>query len=174
MRSMVRLYNSAAFCALASAVALVASPANAGTQSVTIIKSIHDTSRPLRDMIRDYNKQHAKDIHVGHYVVPLLPGPATMKVPGAPDGIKGPGFIPGKVATTDILNFDGLNDSNSDCGCAPPDTNGAVGATQYVQWVNSAFAIYNKSTGALISGPTAGNALWQGFAGRCQSNNNGD
>jgi len=39
---------------------------------------------------------------------------------------------------------------------APPDTNGTVGATQYVQWVNSSFAIFNKSSGALIAGPTAG------------------
>jgi hypothetical protein len=57
---------------------------------------------------------------------------------------------------------------------APPDTNGAVGATQYVQWVNSSFAIFNKSTGALISGPTAGNAIWAGFGGGCQTNNDGD
>src|SRR6266853_472080 len=40
---------------------------------------------------------------------------------------------------------------------APPDTNGTVGATQYVQWVNTSFAIFNKSNGALIAGPTAGN-----------------
>ncbi len=57
---------------------------------------------------------------------------------------------------------------------APPDTNGAVGLTQYVQWVNSSFAIFNKSTGALISGPTPGNTLWSGFGGGCQTNNDGD
>ena len=57
---------------------------------------------------------------------------------------------------------------------APPDTNGAVGATQYVQWVNSSFAIFNKTTGALVAGPTAGNTLWSGFGGGCQTNNDGD
>jgi hypothetical protein len=56
----------------------------------------------------------------------------------------------------------------------PPDTNGAVGATQYVQWVNLSFAIFDKTTGALVAGPTAGNTLWSGFGGGCQSNNDGD
>src|SRR5579864_8069406 len=51
---------------------------------------------------------------------------------------------------------------------APPDTEGTVGATQYVQWVNTSFAIFNKTTGALIAGPTAGNTLWSGFGGGCQ------
>jgi hypothetical protein len=57
---------------------------------------------------------------------------------------------------------------------APPDTNGTVGSTQYVQWVNTSFAIFNKSNGALIAGPTAGNTLWSGFGGGCQTNNDGD
>ena len=57
---------------------------------------------------------------------------------------------------------------------APPDTNGTVGATQYVQWVNTSFAIFNKSNGALMAGPTAGNTLWSGFGGGCQTNNDGD
>ncbi len=29
----------------------------------------------------------------------------------------------------------------------PPDTNGAAGATQFVQWVNASFAVFNKSDG---------------------------
>jgi hypothetical protein len=58
---------------------------------------------------------------------------------------------------------------------APPDTNGAVGATQYVQWVNESFAVFNKSTGAIAAGfPKAGNTLWSGFGGGCQTNNDGD
>jgi hypothetical protein len=57
---------------------------------------------------------------------------------------------------------------------APPDTNGAVGATQYVQWVNTDFAIFSKSNGGLVAGPTAGNVLWSGFGGGCEANNDGD
>jgi hypothetical protein len=44
-----------------------------------------------------------------------------------------------------------------------------------VQWVNTAFAVYDKSTGALAAGfPKAGNTLWTGFGGGCEANNDGD
>src|SRR5579863_7517866 len=39
-----------------------------------------------------------------------------------------------EVGTTSLLNFDGISHTNSFCGCAPPDTEGVVGATQYVQY----------------------------------------
>ena len=57
---------------------------------------------------------------------------------------------------------------------APPDTNGAVGATQYVQWVNESFAVFDKSTGAIVYGPAGGNTLWSTFGGGCETNNDGD
>jgi hypothetical protein len=58
---------------------------------------------------------------------------------------------------------------------APPDTNGAVGATQYVQWVNTYFAVFDKTTHAIASGfPKPGNAIWAGFGGGCETNNDGD
>src|SRR5579859_6364873 len=80
------------------------------------------------------------------------------------------------VATASLLNFAGVG--NGDYGfapnAAPPDTNGAVGATQYVQWVNESFAVFSKSSGALIHGPVAGNTLWSGFGGGCETNNDGD
>jgi hypothetical protein len=56
---------------------------------------------------------------------------------------------------------------------APPDTNGAVGPNNYVQIVNSAFAVFNKS-GTVVYGPAATNTLWSGFGGGCQANNDGD
>src|SRR5882724_5449671 len=56
----------------------------------------------------------------------------------------------------------------------PPDTNGRVGATQYVQWNNSSFAVFNKTTGALLYGPAAGNTLFQSLGGACASHNDGD
>ena len=39
------------------------------------------------------------------------------------------------------------------CNCAPPDTNGEVGATQYVQMVNEGIQVFNKTTGASVLGP---------------------
>jgi hypothetical protein len=59
-------------------------------------------------------------------------------------------------------------------GYAPPDTNGAAGLTQFVQWVNVQYAVYNKTTGQRVLGPAAGNTFWKGFGGPCESNNDGD
>ncbi|HLK33626.1 MAG TPA: hypothetical protein VKT29_11090 [Terriglobales bacterium] len=73
---------------------------------------------------------------------------------------------------TQLLNFDGIADGNS--GWVVPDANGAPGATQYVQFVNDRYAVYDKSTGALIAGPTTGKALWKNLGGPCAANNNGD
>jgi hypothetical protein len=55
----------------------------------------------------------------------------------------------------------------------PPDTNGRVGATQYVQWNNASFAIWDKS-GKLLYGPVAGNTLFQPLGGACATHNDGD
>jgi hypothetical protein len=57
---------------------------------------------------------------------------------------------------------------------SPPDTNGVVGETQYVQWVNTSFAVFDKATGALVYGPADGNTLWSGFGGPCETSNDGD
>lgn len=57
---------------------------------------------------------------------------------------------------------------------APPDTNGAVGATQYVQIVNSGFAVFDKATKNVVYGPMPTNALWKGFGGLCEADNDGD
>ena len=81
------------------------------------------------------------------------------------------------VGTTNGLNFAGIG--NGDYGFsvqyAPPDTVGAVGATQYVQWVNTYFAVFNKSNGQIAAGfPKPGNSIWAGFGGGCETNNDGD
>ena len=76
------------------------------------------------------------------------------------------------------LNFEGLGNGfpNFSVNSAPPDTNGAVGATQYVQWVNESFAVFDKATGNRLEGPVAGNQLFQalGSTHPCAVNNDGD
>jgi len=56
----------------------------------------------------------------------------------------------------------------------PPDTNGRVGAKQYVQWNNTSFAVFDKTTGELLFGPVAGNTLFQSLGGDCATHNDGD
>lgn len=67
----------------------------------------------------------------------------------APTGISAPAPVPAS-------NFDGLNYSEDcsgvRCGAGhPPDTNGDVGPTYYIQVINTAIGIFNKSSGALVS-----------------------
>jgi hypothetical protein len=133
----------------------------------------HDVSPALRDIP---SKPLLPTIHGDKplRLLPSGPGGASPQAPGALQTIIGP-----LVSTTAGLNFNGVGDTSNTpsnpCNCAPPDTNGAVGATQYVQWVNTAFAVYNKSTGALAADfPKAGNVLWSGFGGACEANNDGD
>jgi hypothetical protein len=47
--------------------------------------------------------------------------------------------------------------------------NGAAGATQFVQFVNESFAIFDKSTGSVISGPADGHTLWQSLGAPCST-----
>ncbi len=58
-------------------------------------------------------------------------------------------------------------------GYAPPDTEGAVGPDHYVQVVNVAFRVFDKS-GTPVDSQHLTNSLWSGFGGPCASNNDGD
>ncbi len=84
------------------------------------------------------------------------------------------------AATVAGIGFDGLGKGFTGpqgaftVQSAPPDTSIAVGTTQVVEWVNSSFAIFNKSTGAAVYGPAAGNTLFAGFGGACETSNDGD
>jgi hypothetical protein len=72
------------------------------------------------------------------------------------------------------LNFDGIGYPGVNCNCAPPDPNGEVGSTQYVQIANEGFQVFNKSTGASVFGPVGISTLWTGFGGVCENNGSGD
>jgi hypothetical protein len=79
-----------------------------------------------------------------------------------------------------IANFDGIClpfgppcSQASSCSCLPPDTNGEVGATQFVEMVNSDFAVYSK-TGQVLRAATPIDALWSGTNSECAVHNDGD
>ena len=83
------------------------------------------------------------------------------------------------AAPTAGLDFEGIGQGFTgpsgtfNVNSAPPDPNGAVGPSNYVQVVNEDFAIFNKA-GSAVYGPVPTNTLWSGFGGGCQSNNDGD
>jgi hypothetical protein len=105
---------------------------------------------------------------------PQRPKPPTDKLTGGfVQTLLGP-VVSAPPATG--LSFDGVG-----VGLAgfvpssnPPDTNGRVGAKQYVQWNNTSFAVFDKTTGELLLAPVAGNTLFQSLGGHCATHNDGD
>jgi hypothetical protein len=136
----------------------------------------HDVSPPLRDLQppltppgpprqRPLPKPHPSgpSTSAPSQVDPVLqtsPSPSVAVALGSSfDGL-GDGFVGPQGAYT--INF------------APPDPNGAVGTTQFVEWVNSSFAVFDKATGTPLYGPVAASTLWTGFGGPCETRDDGD
>jgi hypothetical protein len=140
---------------------------------VTVAKSAkNNTSQALRKMATPLSSS-AK-----HKTIPVLPLPkqvtstqrATSKVRGAPVQSRlGAGKMPSPG-----LNFEGIDFPGVNCNCAPPDTNGAVGLTQFVQIVNEGVEVFDKSTGGSVLGPIGIESVWSGFGGVCENNGEGD
>jgi hypothetical protein len=127
----------------------------------TVIPALHsDLSRPLREQ-------------------PLIWPPMEMeheanlnpKIPhqhqDGPDQVIQSSFwqrminnpaIPGPV-----LQWAGIPYPGVGCNCAPPDTDGEVGKTQYVQMVNEGLQVFDKVTGTSVFGPVAIASIWSGF-----------
>jgi hypothetical protein len=144
--------------------------------SVRVIHELkHDVSATLAELER---MTPAQPHRFSPRLLKILPTVPASNAPeyAVPDVALQQVALP-PVAANLGLNFDGLGQGQYgfNVDFSPPDTNGAVGATQYVQWVNAQFAVFDKVTGgAPVAGPTDGNALWAGFGGGCETNNDGD
>lgn len=150
-------------------------PASAQIQS-TLTDVHHDVSRPLRDLAKTAPEQVAVEREAEP--ARFIPLPAGLKPAADPDPVlqRTTAAAPTLPGPTPGLNFEGMGTGLPGfvIAGAPPDTNGAVGLTQYVQWVNLSLAVFDKTTGNLVLGPVAGRSLWQGFGGNCETNNDGD
>ena len=127
----------------------------------------HDRSRPLREMPPLPPGSTRDDFRVRQ---PEEPGP------GSPDSALQSLAVAAMGAAV-VSGFDGVGEGAPfafNVTSAPPDTVGEAGRTQYVQWVNTSFAVFDKASGAKLYGPAAGNTLWSGFGGDCASRNDGD
>src|SRR6267378_6001586 len=80
------------------------------------------------------------------------------------------------VSTTPGLDLLGVGNGfpNYVVPDAPTDVNLAVGDTQVVQWVNVSYAVFDKTSGAVIAGPISGSQFWAGFGAPCETANSGD
>ncbi len=139
---------------------------------IRVVASYHnDTSIPLRDM--KPQPLVPKAVHENEN--PKIPN----KHRDTPDPVVQDSFSDLMSLITvnmpsPLLNFNGIGFPGVACNCAPPDTNGEVGATQYVQIVNEGFQVFNKSTGASMLGPVGITTIWSGFGGPCETAGDGD
>src|SRR2546425_9308044 len=129
-----------------------ASAQRAGQHIEAVYEDRHDTSLAMRDMFPAAYHEPAEN----SVAVQPMASPLNSAV--------------GLATVTTVRNFDGI----SHTGWSSPDTNGAVGATQFVQWVNTQYAVYNKTTGAKMFGPVQGSRIFTGFGGLCETSNGGD
>src|SRR6266481_414902 len=136
----------------------------------------HDVSQPLRDLVKGAAAQPSAEQE--SEPIRMIPVPVGVKPADVPDPVlqTSRAEAPTLLGPTPGLNFEGMGTGlpGFNIAGAPPDTNGAVGLTQYVQWVNLSFAVFDKTTGKIVLGPSSGNSLWKGFGGNCELNNDGD
>ncbi len=137
-------------------------------------------------IIRDENEQagilaDVKDGTVNDHQVPgflkLSPTDPSDVRPGN-DTVQDRSAVAPIRAPSALISVPGYsNDDNAAIiggRITPPDTNGDVGLTHYVQYINLGWVVLNKSNGSVAAGPFAGNTFWQGFGGVCETQNAGD
>ncbi len=130
----------------------------------------HDVSPPLRDLppaARHVGELEAEPVRV-------IPSRRSSRGPDL--AVQGQSPAPANLAPTPNRNFDGLGAGFAGFSVryAPPDNNGAVGASQFVEIVNAELVVFRKDTQLAVYGPVPVNTIWAGFGGGCQNNNDGD
>src|SRR5580704_8334269 len=126
--------------------------------------SYHDTSLP----VREYSM-----------AVPQGPLPREVERPRPRRILSGAAvpvedlaeqtYVAPPVSATIGLNFEGIpNSANGKAlEAVPSDSNLAVGATQVVETINTAWQVYDKATGKSVFGPQQISALFTGVPGLC-------
>jgi subtilisin-like proprotein convertase family protein len=74
---------------------------------------------------------------------------------------------------TPNVSFNGIGNPDGCGSCLPPDTNGEIGPTQYVQTVNTAWRVFSRSGTALTPVMSLG-SLFSALPGPCANVNDGD
>ncbi|MEY2572792.1 MAG: hypothetical protein QOJ87_1005, partial [Verrucomicrobiota bacterium] len=148
-------------------------------QAATAYDGPRNDFRPV-EPVRSGELRHTRPVHPSKAAKHDHPEPIRPAPPGQNGGIDGPLqtaqgqqlSAPSPVGS----GFDGVGNGTAGFvpSSNPPDVNGRVGATQFVQWNNTSFAVFDKTTGALQYGPAAGNTLFQSLGGVCASHNDGD
>jgi hypothetical protein len=174
-RTLLSLPPAAQVPAAQTAAGHFSARSSGGSGSVIVGASYrNDRSAPLRDI---------PAVPYGSRSESEREGNANPKIPShhrdSPDGAReNPEVaalaLQSPAMPSPILSFDGIPFPGVACNCAPPDTDGEVGATQYVQIVNEGYRVFDKATGTSVLGPVGISTIWSGFGGLCESSGAGD
>nr|WP_290666696.1 CHRD domain-containing protein [Ardenticatena sp.] len=144
-------------------------PQNLSAGTPTVIPAQHfDTSPELRTIPPSVSANALKSREI-----PLWPLPRkTIDKTNAPQRsrVMEPAMPAVPAIPAPNLTFEGVGNVNN---VLPPDPVGDIGPNHYVEMVNIAFAIYDRS-GNLLYGPANNNTLFAGFGGPCETANDGD
>jgi hypothetical protein len=146
----------------------------ASAQTTSVPEAKHDTSPALSTIPAPPDLQGRSRLERIEHRVKPLPHPAQGRVRAQPDAARQVTAVR-KFQATVLPAFDGIGGiTGYTVQSDPPDTTAAVGRTQVVEWVNTALAVFDKSTGAMQGHILDGNSLFSGFGGDCQTFNDGD
>ena len=193
----LRVLIAAVFCLLGIAVALFAQgnrtkqaqtnrsstrQAAPGTQTPDVVQMVGPvrTTTDVRHLPYIPNEGEIEERRLTRYAFPnsgpLPSAPAAPSSPWMQKLLKNI-FRPAPTMPGPLLTFDGMNSSGANgtnCGCLPPDTDGDVGPNHYVEALNVAFRIFDKSGNALTP-VTTFNTLFAPLTGTpCSGFNSGD
>lgn len=183
MKKINALLLITAVCCVTSMPVLVRAQSETGLQhraEISLPVKFDKTPKPLREMFDTGEKP--EPARGGKDFEPGRPQRVENRItpftdPLADKSVGSPSALAEIKASTNGTPIDPAN------RVAPPDTTGDVGPNHYVQWVNLRYSIYTLTRDASnqitaftpVAGfPKNGNILWQGFGGRCQTDNDGD
>ena len=170
--------------------AIDADSATQSQQALAAAAQMEARTAPVEDVVPSEFNGDVRDLQQSSFTPPRywhlwneFEGPRRIKPPTAARNEPGTANQPQLALAAmpaPTQNFAGLGFADSVAGGTagagwPPDVNGDVGPMVYIQSVNDAFAIYNKSTGSRLAAFTE-DSLWAtaGTGTPCHGNNEGD
>ncbi len=158
----------------ASAQSHLAANAQGVGQMILIPAVFSDLSRPLRDVPAVWPQAGEKREAHFHPRIPI-------RHHDRPDPVIQSSFSQQLMTSLAILapirQWEGMGKECNGCGGVPPDTNGAVGKTQYVEMVNDALQVFDRLTGTSLRGPSSIESFWSDFGNNfnaCRVGGEGD
>jgi len=131
-----------------------------------------DVSAPLSSIPAPPPKAQAAFMKV--HRVKLIPAPPAKQAAASDTALQKAAAAPLPISAVDFFEGIGGGLPAFQVTSFPADTTGAAGTTQYVQWVNTSFVVFNKATKLAVLGPIDGSILWKNFGGNCENFNDGD